>query len=102
MASRKKAPKDEEFLDDRMMALIALTLHESAARFQEVSGQSIEAGPCPAQEELAAFSDGLLDKDRLAAIIAHLDLCEKCYREMLEVFSVQERLQPEKSEEEPS
>ncbi len=102
MASRKKVPKDEEFPDDRMMTLIALTLHESAARLQEVSGQSIEAGPCPAQEELAAFSDGLPDKERRAAVIAHLDLCAKCYREMLEVFSVQERLKSEKAEEEPS
>jgi hypothetical protein len=102
MVSSKKVPEDVEFQQDRMIALIALAVDESAAGLQEVSGQSMEVGPCPAQEELAAFSDGRLHNERRATIIAHMDRCEKCYREMLEVSSVLESLQLENTGGDPS
>jgi hypothetical protein len=36
-------------------------------------------GPCPTDEELAAFLDGTLTKAERARVIAHLADCESCY-----------------------
>lgn len=84
---KKKSVQEEEFQKDRMAAMIALAFQEAAAKLQDVSGQSMGEEPCPSPEDLSAFTSGLLEQDERDSIVAHLDRCEKCYKEVIEVFT---------------
>ncbi len=71
MVSEKKYTLDK----DRKRALLALSSQDHS-----------DKGACPSPVELAAFIDGggVESKDR-DAILAHLDVCPKCYNEWLAV-----------------
>lgn len=53
------------------------------------------AEACLSAEQLAAFIDGQLSLPRRKAIMAHLNSCETCYREWLEVAHAIAELQPQ-------
>jgi hypothetical protein len=83
---------------DRMMAMVVLAIHESVVALQDVSGQCMEARSCPPPEVLAAFTSGSLDQNARPAVVSHLDRCERCYREVVQVVLAQDVLDSEKED----
>lgn len=69
--------KDERA--DRLKARIALAVQER-----------ISPGKCPSAQELAAFTDGMLDEKERDKILTHLDTCPNCREDWLGVTSVLE------------
>lgn len=61
------------------------------------AGKSQPKGPCPSPEQLAACIDGRLASPKRKAIVAHLNACERCYREWLEAALAVTEMQPQVS-----
>jgi hypothetical protein len=54
-----------------------------------VSEASNIVGPCPSDEEIAAFVDGMLSSEERRRLIAHLAECKDCYEVLAGVLSFQ-------------
>ncbi|GAB4362178.1 MAG: hypothetical protein Kow0060_18260 [Methylohalobius crimeensis] len=65
-----------------------------AALLGLAAGKSEPTEQCPPPEQLSAFIDGQLSSPQKKAITAHLNHCEQCYHEWLEVALVMEEMQP--------
>lgn len=77
--TEKTACKEEE----RLAVLLGLA-----------AGKPKPADRCPSPEQLSAFIDGRLSAPKRKAIIAHLNGCERCYQEWLEVALAITEMQP--------
>jgi hypothetical protein len=77
--------KDKEFHQDRLMVLLALAVQARTVEDPEVVAQTGEREACPCPEDLAAWSEGRLGPRDRSAIIAHIDSCSDCLRELMAV-----------------
>ncbi|MEE4356294.1 MAG: zf-HC2 domain-containing protein [Desulfococcaceae bacterium] len=70
--------------EDRLRVLLALGAQEPR-----------EKGPCPSDEDMAAFIDGKLSSRQREEIFRHLNQCPDCYHDWLEVAAMTAQDAPE-------
>ncbi|RKZ51870.1 MAG: hypothetical protein DRR08_28830 [Candidatus Parabeggiatoa sp. nov. 2] len=73
---------------DRAIALLGIAAHQRKSK----------PGPCPSDEELAAFISGGLKGKTRQTMLAHLNRCSTCYYHWLEVASYLASIKPTETE----